>query len=412
MRRQLGFLFLLVATLGLVITACNASRGSVTAVAPSGTAATDMASRRGQEIEPPSLPTPTDSQAALAPLITTVPTQVPTVTPTPAPSPTLTPTVTPTPVPELRQLTEGGCCTQPFWSPDSFHVLYIDRPNPDEPAGIWAVSVDVPLEPFLYLDRIGLYTDDLRYLVDSDGQITNIERLADPAAGDPGDSWEVPAGGRLISFSPGRNRIAWQVSNDALAVETRVTTIWVANLDGTDPQEVISLPRGGLAGWVSDDVLLLTGRESLVAPEAIFWTYSLADGAIVELVRGERLRGPELSPDGCWLAYYQTFGEAQQDGLWVVSTDGAHRFPLPSDLFGAYQWRDSEHLLIIPFEPDARYHELWQYTTEDQAAQQLTDPAVTPFKIANGDWLVSPDGRRLVFVESSDHNIWLLSLDD
>jgi Tol biopolymer transport system component len=42
--------------------------------------------------------------------------------------------------------------------------------------------------------------------------------------------------------------------------------------------------------------------------------------------------------------------------------------------------------------------------------RQLTDPAVTPFKIANGDWRISPDGRYMAFVESSDKNIWVIEL--
>jgi hypothetical protein len=184
-------------------------------------------------------------------------------------TPTSLPTATPTPTPALRQLTDGGCCTQPFWSSDCSRVLYIDRPNPAEPAGTWGVSIGGPFHPFLYTDRIALYTNDLRHLVDSDGRTTTIERLADPASSDRGDRWQVPAGGLPVSFSPGRTRIAWQVSNDALAVETRVTEIWVANLDGTEPQAVASIARGGLIGWVSDDVLLLMGRQSLMSAETI-----------------------------------------------------------------------------------------------------------------------------------------------
>ena len=42
--------------------------------------------------------------------------------------------------------------------------------------------------------------------------------------------------------------------------------------------------------------------------------------------------------------------------------------------------------------------------------RELTTPESTPFKIANGDWRVSPDGRYVAFVESSDRNIWALEL--
>jgi Tol biopolymer transport system component len=340
-------------------------------------------------------------------------TRLPTAAVTPPPPPTLThvPTPTATPMPTLQQLTRGGCCTQPFWHPDSSRVLYIDRPSEDEPLGIWAVAVNDPSDPRLYTERIALYTDDLRYLVDSDGQTTLIERLPDAITDDPGARWEVPAGGRPVSLSPGRTRVAWQVSNDALAVETRVTDIWVSNLDGSDPRTVASLPRGGLAGWISDDVLLLTGRESLSVAESVIWTYSIPSDEMVEIARGERLRGITVSPDGGWLVYYETFSNLHENGLWVVRTDGSDRSALSPELFGAYRWRDSQRLLVVPFEPDAQVHVLWQYDVEARAAHQLTEADTMPFKIANGDWRVSPDGNQIVFVASGDLNLWVLTLN-
>jgi Tol biopolymer transport system component len=412
MKRQLGLLTLLLLALGVSVSACDAPGDPVTPNWPTATNATEIVGVPKGQTASPTFSEPAETRSASTLIPTASPTQLPTATSTPAPTATNTPTVTPTPLPQLRQLTEAGCCTQPFWSPDSSRVLYIDRPNPNQPAGIWAVTLDDPFQPYLYLDRIALYTDDLRYLVDSDGRTTVIERVPDPTSGDPGNRWEVPAGGRPVSFSPGRTRIAWQVSNDALAVETRVTEIWIANLDGTEPQAIISLPRGGLVGWISEEVLLVTGRESLSAIETVFWAYSLSDGGTVELARGERLREPQLSPNGRWLVYYEAFGDPTQTGLWATRTDGSRRLELPSDLFGAYQWRDSERLLIIPFKPGARYHEVWQFSVEDEIARQLTDPTTAPFKIANGDWRVSPDGRHILFVESADHNIWLLTIND
>ena len=87
---------------------------------------------------------------------------------------------------------------------------------------------------------------------------------------------------------------------------------------------------------------------------------------------------------------------------------------LPRELFGSYQWRAcagcDETLLVIPFRPDATYHALWEVAPATTDARPLTDPAVTPFKIANGDWRVSPDGRYVAFVESADRNVWVLAL--
>jgi Tol biopolymer transport system component len=128
-------------------------------------------------------------------------------------------------------------------------------------------------------------------------------------------------------------------------------------------------------------------------------------------VRAERPRGTLLSPDGQWLAYFVTLGdEAAENGLWLVRTDGTERRQLDRELFGSYQWRDAHRLLILPFQPAATWHELWEYDLRTGQARRLTDPDVTPFKVANGDWQVSPDGRHVAFVASQDRNIWVLTL--
>jgi Tol biopolymer transport system component len=336
-------------------------------------------------------------------------------TPTSTSTPMLTPSPSPTPTPVLRQITAGGCCTQPFWSPDSQQILFIDKPTPDAPVGVWGVDVSQPglPSPQLVTERIAFYTEDLTYRIELSGDTTVIERLAAPLSGTVSARWTVPAGGRPVSISPGRKRIAWQVSNEDLPFERRTTQVWVANLDGSDARSMATLPRGGFSDWISDDVLLMNGRESLESREQVLYTFSLADGRTTELVRAERFRGGLLSPDRAWLAYYIALDEdPAQNGLWLVRTDGTGRHRLAPDLFGAYQWRDSRRLLIIPFRPEATFHELWELDVETGETRRLTNPEITPFKIANGDWTVSPDGRYVAFVESHDRNIWLLTLTD
>jgi Tol biopolymer transport system component len=346
------------------------------------------------------------------------PTVEPTSIPTATPIPTLTPTSTPPPTPSLRQLTTDGCCTQPFWSPDSKQVLFIDQPAPDAPLGIWGQDIARPEhEPELITEHIAFYTADLTLRIELDEDTTTLERLpaplteADTQPEAQPESWTVPAEGRRISISPGQTRLAWQVSNRDLPPERQVTQVWVANLDGTEAEAVATLPRGGVGGWISDDMLLLSSRESLQSREQILYTLSLPDGRLTELVRAEQLRGSLLSPDGTWLAYYIALDEdPTQNGLWLVRTDGTGQRKLDRNLFGAYQWRDSNRLLIVPFQPEAAAHEIWEFNVETEKHCRLTDPAVTPFKIANGDWTISPDGEYVVFVESRDRNIWVLEL--
>ena len=107
-----------------------------------------------------------------------------TTIPMPIPSPSPTSTPSPTPTPALRGITTGGCCTQISWSADSRQILFIDKPTPGDPVGIWGVDVTKPAaEAELVTERIALYTADMAYLVDLDADTTTIERVADPSTG-------------------------------------------------------------------------------------------------------------------------------------------------------------------------------------------------------------------------------------
>jgi hypothetical protein len=293
-------------------------------------------------------------------------------------------------------------------------VRFIDRPPTDTRTGIWGVPVAQPgASPRFVTERLEESLSARGFLVETKDDVTTIERLAD------GQRWTVPARGRSVLISPGATRIAWTEVNDELPPDQQVVSFWVANLDGTDARRVATLRRGGLSGWISDDVLLLTGRESAGAPEQVLWRQPIDGSPRVELARAERLRSPSLSPSGAWAAFYVTFdADPGRNGLWLARTDGSDRRKLPAELFGSYQWRGcsrecdpaAESLLVVPLRPEARLHELWQVEPATGDARPLTDPEITPFKIANGDWRASPDGRYITYVESSDRNIWVLEL--
>jgi hypothetical protein len=254
------------------------------------------------------------------------------------------------------------------------------------------------------LEEVATYTADLAYKVANADGSTTIERVA------TGETWSVPAAGRPVYLSPGNARLAWQVSNVDGPAERRIVTVWVANLDGSEARSVATLPRGSVAGWLSDDVLLVRSRESLQATVDVLERLTL-DGERREVLRAEGMRGTILSPDGSYLAYYVSGNEdPAANGLFTVPTDGGPPRAAPDGLFGGYRWRDADTLLVIPLELGAPSHRFVQYDVRGGEVVTMTDPAITPFRVANGEWAVSPDGTRVVFLSEADRNLWVMAL--
>jgi Tol biopolymer transport system component len=54
--------------------------------------------------------------------------------------------------------------------------------------------------------------------------------------------------------------------------------------------------------------------------------------------------------------------------------------------------------------------QLWAVDVSANQSQPLTDPTSLSFSISNGDWELSPDGQHIIFVNSADQNIWLITL--
>jgi Tol biopolymer transport system component len=305
------------------------------------------------------------------------------------------------------QLTTGGCCTQPFWSQDGKQVQFIDKPAGGK-LGIYGVTVEAPQPaPALVSERV----EDSRivgpYRVETTTKTTTLVRLSD------GKKFSIPAQGRGVQFSPDLKRIAWSISNPDLPPEQQVGAIWIANVDGSGAKRVANLRRGGVGGWISDSALLVNGQDPKDRAIQVLWSLSMSDSKLTEITRVERLRSATLSPSGKWIAYYTAFSSRGENGLWVVDTVGGKPKAAPKGAFGAYQWRlgsATDTLVMVPFRPDASYHEFWQLNPETLAFTQLTKAEETPLKIANGDWRVSPDGRRVAYVESKDRNIWVVEL--
>lgn len=310
--------------------------------------------------------------------------------------------------PSFVQLTRGGCCVQPFFSPDGRRVLFLDKPDPAAPVGIWSVAVDAPLSPpTLFTEHLGPFSRDLSLALDLQNGRTVIERLSD------GARWMINNGGRAIAFSPDAVRIVWMVAQESGGFDVRRVEIYVANVDGSEARRVATRFGGGPLGWLPDSQrLLIGGRANRNDPLPTLSILNVDTGAMRDLVAVDRLRGASLSPDGRRLAYFVAQArDASQNGMYLLDLAQAPPAPQRLDFFGAFRWRDAGRLLYIPLRPGAPSDELWQLdVTTGRSERLIAADAGSPFKIANGDWDVARDGSKIVFLSARDRNLWLAAL--
>lgn len=309
---------------------------------------------------------------------------------------------------QFVQLTTGGCCVQPFFSPDNAQVLYLDKPSPDAPAGIYGVPVTQPMAtPTLFTALLGPFSRDMSLAADLENGQTVVRKRSDDTR------WVINNGGRSVSFSPDNRRIAWNVSQDSGNFDVRRSEIWVANSDGSAAKRVLTRYGGGIQGWLSDSQRFLVGgkanRNDATGTLSIF---DLSDGSLRDVYSADRMRGFLLSPDSRWLVFFIAQSrQSEQNGLYVLRLDEANAQPQRMNWFGAYRWGAPGELLYVPLKPNAASSELWQLNPQTGATKQLISASAdSPFKIGNGDWDISSDGKHVIYVNARDRNIWLINL--
>lgn len=308
------------------------------------------------------------------------------------------------------QITSGNCCTQPYWNEDSGQVRFIDQPGPDAPLGIWGVNLVQPQAgPQLVTERLGVYSPDVQLFAypDRESGLAVVERLAD------GQEWEIDTQGRSLSFTSDSWHVLWTTYDEDAPRDTREETMWLANLDGSDARVLLQARRTDAVAWLSSDELLMTRRISGGSDQQLF-TLSLADGGQTELLQVSRIRGLILSPDRRYLAYYVTFEpEVEKNGVWLIDLQNLEQPAQKLPFFGTYRWRDNERLIYVSFDPDASEHNFYEYNILTGQTRSLF-PAGTGLVIANNDWQVSPDGRKIVMVAANGtefDGIWVLQID-
>jgi len=312
--------------------------------------------------------------------------------------------IEPTPAdPQPIQLTEGGCCSLPMWSQDSQWVLFLDKPGEYASAGLYGIPV-AGGESTIVNDQVGVYSRSRTLVAYPEAGRVYVERWADSRR------WVVPSEDRIVTFSPSGRFISWAVGSRSIRYpDVRQSTIWVADFDGKNAHDVITVNGGYLIGWdVGEKGIYVTGRFGPSMPSGI-WHVDLETSAARLVMEAERPRSALLSPGGSYIVFYIALSsDLEANGLWVVPTDGSPGIIL--DIFGAYRWRYDDMLVVIPLEMDAPGISLWQVDASTGEALQLTYPQLTSISIANNDWQISPDGRQMVYLSAEDRNLWVLRL--
>ncbi len=310
-----------------------------------------------------------------------------------------------------RQISAGNCCTQPYWNKDSTQVRFIDRPGAEAALGIWGVTLAQPeAGPQFVTERLGIYSPDGAYMAypDPNQGVAVVERLAD------GQTWEFDTQGRNLSFAPDSRHVVWTAYDEDAPSDTREEIMWLANVDGSDPQVLLRARRTNALAWLATDKLLMARRVAGSSDEQLF-TLSVADGRQTDLHQLPQPRSLTLSPDKRYLVYYVSYqAETAKNGLWLLDLQNPAQSPQLLPFFGAYRWRDNERLIYVPFEPEAARHNFFEYNVRTGQTRPLF-PGGTNLTIANNDWQVSPDGRKIALVAANDtalDGIWVLDLSE
>ena len=309
------------------------------------------------------------------------------------------------------QITSAYCCTQPYWNEDSSEVRFVDQPGLDAQLGVWGVDLTQPEpQPRVVTERLGVYSPDGTLVAYPDRKtgLAVIERLAD------GQQWKIDTQGRGLNFTPDSQHVMWTTYDEDAPRDNREETTWLANVDGSDARVVLRSRRTDVVTWLSADELLMTRRIPGGSDEQLF-AVSLADGDQTELLSASpRMRGLALSPDKRYLVYYVTFeAESEKNGVWLIDLQDPEQPAQKLPFFGTYRWRDNERLIYVPFDPVDTYHDFYEYNVATGQSRPLF-PNGTQLTIANNDWQVSPDGRKIAFVAANGmvlDGIWVLDIN-
>ncbi|MBN8637224.1 MAG: M23 family metallopeptidase [Anaerolineae bacterium] len=308
--------------------------------------------------------------------------------------------VAPAPLPEnatfsIRRFGYDGCCAGAWWNPlDPTRLFVIDGAASQRAAIFEFSATDSGVFNLIGQAPPPLTSPDGTHQVARVNGLIAIRRLTDNL------EWTVETEDTLPAFSTDNRLLMWQLVREPANPDAPVE-IWISDADGANRRMVLAEPDIS-AQWLDESRLLITRRETITTTLRVLDTIS---GSDTVLGAGAWLRGLSIGPGGERLMFYLVYDDAAS-GIYSLRTQsGAQAERMP--FFGAWRWRDADSVFYLPYTPDAAYHTLSHYDLASGANRSfVTDP----FLVANGDWSVSPDGTRIVFLNALDRTLGLIEL--
>ena len=134
--------------------------------------------------------------------------------------------------------------------------------------------------------------------------------------------------------SPDGKWVLFTLRTNDLEANRGRTDLWIVGSDGGAPRQLTSHPAGDSGGrWSADGAWLVYRTDDLAAGSGDVLALNLRDSSTVTVAATQfEETGPELSPDGRWIAYasnrsgrkevYVRPFPAADGGLWQVSVNG------------------------------------------------------------------------------------------
>jgi murein DD-endopeptidase MepM/ murein hydrolase activator NlpD len=294
-----------------------------------------------------------------------------------------------------------------WWNPRDLDAVYLIDAVPGQSAGVFRQPLDGSPRQYVQPAPPSLLSPDgtISVQLASDGDML-ITRLADGAA------WNVNTGGNYPAVSPDGSRLLWEIVYGEIVPGTSNPSVAmiVSHLDGSGERRVHS-QEGGYSLWLDARRLLIVRPTPFKADTSLYILDIDADPLQpVLLGTYHYLHSLQIAPGGGMIAFFLPFqADPATSGVYVQRTEpGSTPQMLP--FFGAYRWRDDRSLYVLSFDAVADAHALGYADAVTGEFRWLTDPAALPIRVANGDWSVSPDGSRLVYVDLADYGLYMLTV--